>query len=252
MKLLKQNGFSTIEALLSSSILVLIVTAFMGAYIYGSESTTLAGQRDRAAFLAEEGLEASRNIRDENFSNLTNGTYGLTTTGNHWNLSGSSDTTDIFTRSITISTVDVNRKQIVSTVTWQQNPQRTGSVSLTSYLTNWKAGVSPPAICNDYAISQGYIAGTCRQNEQQCTNNGEIHLANGDAFCTGGLSADTCCGQPVTPTTCAWYCQNLGSYTTGTCRQNFQQCTHNGETYESSGNQYCTGGQSADTCCCLP
>ncbi len=134
-------GFSTIEALLSASILVLIVTAFMGAFIYGSQSTALAGQRTRAAFLAEEGLEASRNIRDAAFSNLSDGTKGLTISGNQWIFSGSSDTTDSFyTRQITISTVngDSNRKQIVSTITWQQNNQRTGSVNLTTYLTNWK------------------------------------------------------------------------------------------------------------------
>ena len=38
--------------------------------------------RARAATLADEGLEAVRNIRDANFSNLTDGTFGLTTTGN--------------------------------------------------------------------------------------------------------------------------------------------------------------------------
>lgn len=139
MKLFKQKGFSTIEALLASSILVLIVTAFMGAFIYGSESTALAGQRIRAAFLAEEGLEASRNIRDASFSNLSDGTNGLAISGNQWTFSGSSDTTDSFyTRQITISTAGTNRKQVVSTVTWQQNNQRTGNVSLTTYLTNWK------------------------------------------------------------------------------------------------------------------
>lgn len=244
------RGFSTIEVLLSSSILILIVTAFMGAYIYGSESTALAGQRARAAFLAEEGLEASRNIRDENFSNLTNGTFGLATTGNQWNLSGSSDITDIFTRAITISTIDANRKQVTSAVTWQQNPQRTGSVSLTSYLTNWKAGVSPPATCNDYAISQGYIAGTCRQNANQCTNNGETYLATGDALCTGGPSADTCCGQPTAPTTCAGYCQSL-NYSNGTCRKGVPQCNANGETNEHGGNSLCQQAEGG-TCCCLP
>ena len=87
-----------------------------------SKSTALAGQRARAATLADEGLEAVRNIRDANFSNLTDGTFGLTTTGNQWNLSGASDTSDIFSRAITISTVDANRKSITSSITWQQNP----------------------------------------------------------------------------------------------------------------------------------
>ncbi len=194
---MNSKGFSIIEVLLAVSILVLIVTAFMGAFIYGSESTALAGQRARATFLAEEGLEASRNIRDASFSNLADGTKGLAILGNQWIFSGSSDTTDDFyTRQITISTIDSNRKQLVSNVSWQQNNQRTGSVSLTTYLTNWR---------NATLVSS-------------CTN----------------------------------YCQTIGSYTLGTCRANTQQCTNNGETYESGGDIYCTGGGGADTCCCAP
>jgi hypothetical protein len=53
--------------------------------------------------------------------------------------------------------------------------------------------------------------------------------------------------------TCAAYCQGLGSgYSTGSCRGNTQQCSNNGEIYESAGDSYCIDGPSADTCCCLP
>lgn len=191
------KGFSTIEVLLSSSILILIVTALMGAYVYGSESTTLAGQRARAAFLAEEGLEASRNIRDANFSNLTDGAKGLAVSGNQWIFSGSSDTTDgFYTRQITISTAGTDRKQVVSTVTWQQNNQRTGSVSLTTNLTNWRNTTSISS-CTIYCQSVGsYSLGTCRANSQQCINNSETYESGGDSLCTGGLSEDTCCCKP--------------------------------------------------------
>src|SRR3989344_2787064 len=85
-----QAGFSLVEVILSTSVFVLLVTALVGAYLYGQESTALAGNRARAALLAEEGLEAARNIRDAGFPNLTDGAYGLTTTSNQWNLSGSS------------------------------------------------------------------------------------------------------------------------------------------------------------------
>lgn len=145
-----KNGFSTVEALLASSILALIVTVFIGAYIYGSESTALAGQRARATFLAEEGLEAARNIRDASFANLSNGNKGLAISGNQWNFSGTSDVTDgFYTRQLTFSSIDSKRKQVISTVTWQQNGQRTGSVSLTSYLNNWRGtarGAAPSLI----------------------------------------------------------------------------------------------------------
>lgn len=57
--------------------------------------------------------------------------------------------------------------------------------------------------------------------------------------------------SPTSPTTCAQYCQGL-TYSNGTCRANSNQCTVNGETYESGGDIYCTGGFSADSCCCNP
>lgn len=158
MKKELQSGFSLVEALLSIAIFGLIVTAFVGSIIFGQQSTLLAGNRARAVFIAEEGLEAVRNIRDPDFANLTNGTFGLATTGNQWTLSGTSNTIDIFTRQVQIQTVDADRKRIISTVTWQQNPQRTGSVTLETYLTNWiKAvgGWSSPTVEASFNFDAG-------------------------------------------------------------------------------------------------
>ncbi len=131
------RGFSLVEVILASALFALFVTALVGAYLYGQESTALAGNRARATMLAEEGLEATRNIRDAAYTNLVDGTWGLTTTSNQWNLFGASDTNDLFTRQVTLSAVDANRKNATSTITWQQNPQRTGSVSLVTRFTNW-------------------------------------------------------------------------------------------------------------------
>jgi Tfp pilus assembly protein PilV len=133
-----QKGFSLVEALLASALLSIVVTTFTLAIIYGQESTVVAGGISRATLLAQEGLEATRNIRDESFSNLFDGSYGLAVSNNQWVFSGNSDTTDGFVRQISISTVDDNRKLITSTVTWQQTPQRAGNIVLTTYLNNWR------------------------------------------------------------------------------------------------------------------
>jgi Tfp pilus assembly protein PilV len=131
------RGFLVIEVLLASSLLIIAITAFVGAIIYSQESTAIAGGISRASFLAQEGIEAVRNIRDESFGNLSDGSYGLLVSGNQWILSGSSDTTDGYVRQINIGTIDADRKQITSTITWQQTAQRPGSVVLTTVLTNW-------------------------------------------------------------------------------------------------------------------
>ena len=134
---IKQSGFSLVEVILASSIFVLFVTALVGTLLYGVESTALAGNRAQAVLLAEEGLEAIRNIRDDDFSNISDGTYGLAIAGGVWIMTGSSDATGIFTRAINISSIDANRKHVTSTVSWQQNAQRNGLVSLVTYITNW-------------------------------------------------------------------------------------------------------------------
>lgn len=198
---IRESGFSLIEVLLAVAVFSLLLTAFAGIFASGGQSSMLAGQRARAVFLAEEGLEAARNIRDENFSNLSNGTHGLSASGSQWSFSGTSDTTDIFTREIVISSVDAKRKQVTSRVAWQQNPQRAGSVSLVSYLTNWKAsaGGGTPASCAEYcqSLPAGYVDGACRQNIQQCAIDGETYEVGGDPICVtsfpGDPSRDTCC-----------------------------------------------------------
>lgn len=193
------KGFSLIEVLLSSFLFALLVTAFVGAYIYGQDSTSTAGRRARAAYIAQEGLEAVRSIRDSAFSNLVDGTYGLVISSNQWILSGSSDITDIFTRQVTISTVDANRKQVSCNVNWRQNPQRMGNISLVTYLTNWQAPVSLND-CNSYCtgLGFGYTEGACVVDIPSCSASGGTNEPGGNQYCTVG-NLNTCCCSAVPP-----------------------------------------------------
>lgn len=147
---IREHGFSLIEVVLSSAVFALLVTALLGAYLYGEESTMTAGSRARAVFLAEEGLEATRSIRDNSYSSLAAGTYGLAINSGVWEFSGSSDINGIFTRNIVVSSVDADRQLVTSNISWQQNQARSGNVSLATRLTNWKdtAGAS---VCSDQA-----------------------------------------------------------------------------------------------------
>jgi len=131
-----QTGISLVEVLLAVLLFGLMVTAITGALLYGRTSTNMSGNRQRANMLAEEGVEAVRNVRDASYSNLTDGTFGLTKTSNQWALSGSSDTTDAFTRQTVVSSTGTNRKLITSTVSWPQGAG-TAQTSVTTELTNW-------------------------------------------------------------------------------------------------------------------
>jgi len=138
------RGFSLIESILASALFGLIVTGMVGPLIYSPESVELSGRRNRATFLAAEGLQAAQNIRDQDFSLLSDGPHGLAISGNQWVLSGTSDSTDDFTRVLTITTLEANAKKVTSTVTWQQTAQRSGTVSLKTHLYNWRTSTAAP------------------------------------------------------------------------------------------------------------
>ena len=152
----KKSGFALLEVILSAALFLIITSFAVQAFLYGEEATTLSEKRQRASLYAEEGLEAVRNIRDLNFSNLVvGGPYGISTSTGNWTISGTSNTDGEFTRRIFIGSNGINRLVATSTVDWNQNAQRDGSLSLVTYITNWaKSGIgnwSLPEVETGYA-----------------------------------------------------------------------------------------------------
>lgn len=143
--LTNKRAFALIDVILGASLFLIIVTFAVPALLYGQESTRLSGQRQRAVVYAEEGLEALRNLRDANFSNLSiGGPYGLATSSGVWSLNGTSTTDGEFTRQILIGNLGTDRLIATSTVTWRQNEQRSNSISLSTYFTNWEKTLNMP------------------------------------------------------------------------------------------------------------
>lgn len=137
IKVEHKSGASLVELIMAMTIFSIVVFALITSIIYGIESVALSGDRIRAALLAEEGLEAARNIKDADFANLSNGTYGIAQSGGEWIFSGTSDVTDKFSREIDFVSLNDSTFEVVSTVTWTQSVLRGGEVSLVSRLTNW-------------------------------------------------------------------------------------------------------------------
>jgi len=145
LSLTNKRAFALIDVILGASLFLIIVTFAVPALLYGQESTRLSGQRQRAVVYAEEGLEALRNLRDANFSNLSiGGPYGLATSSGVWSLNGTSTTDGEFTRQILIGNLGTDRLIATSTVTWRQNEQRSNSISLSTYFTNWEKTLNMP------------------------------------------------------------------------------------------------------------
>lgn len=119
----KGGGFMVVEILIAVSIItafVLVAMTVAEKSIYVSRQALHATQ---AAFLLEEGAEAVRISRDNNWTNISSLSVGVnyypTFSGGTWILSSTPNTVGIFTR--TVSIVNVNRdnttKDISSTGT---------------------------------------------------------------------------------------------------------------------------------------
>jgi len=149
---LNRCGQSIIEIIVAVGIFTLIASSIVILYL-GSHSTNLRDtERLQADMYLQQGMEATRSIRDYNFSNLTNGTHGLTDINTYWEFSGSSNTFGQFTRSITVAdvqrnsscvivdsggTIDNNSKKVTVTVTWDLEGGNSTSISTMEYLNKW-------------------------------------------------------------------------------------------------------------------
>jgi type II secretory pathway pseudopilin PulG len=143
----KERGQSLIELMVALGIFILIVGSLAIFILEGYVSGRLAQEKTVANFLAEEGLEAARSIRDNKWSSLKNGNYGLEISGDkNWVFSGiSEDLSSQFkqgaTRTITIEDAGVCRKKITSRVGWEFTGNIYQDVELITYLTNWEASL---------------------------------------------------------------------------------------------------------------
>lgn len=132
-----RQGFSLVEVIIASAILSIIVGYAATGLVRSHGYLTNSGNKYRAEVLAEEGLEAARNIRDNSFANLADGTYGISSSGSAYSFSGSQDTKDIFTRKVYVSTINSKTKEIKSEIKWTDSGGNQ-TISLSDQLTDWR------------------------------------------------------------------------------------------------------------------
>lgn len=148
-KNIKNKGFMTVEILVAVSIITVSILAAMAVAQKSVYVSRQAFHTAQAGFLLEEGAEAMRIIRDNNWTNISSLTVGadyyLVFSGGTWILSAIPNTVDIFTRAVSVSnvnrddttkdivssggTLDDGTKLITVTVSWQE-----GGVTITKTL----------------------------------------------------------------------------------------------------------------------
>ncbi|MBI4133381.1 hypothetical protein HY478_02085 [Candidatus Uhrbacteria bacterium] len=143
------RGQTLAEIVIAMGLFVLAISFTLG--LLRSQLTNLEVVRGttRAANRAEEGIEATRSIRDRSWSLLTAGAHGLSLIGDTWNFVGTSDSADGLTRTVTIAPRSINEQYVTSTVTWDIAPGRSRSLSVGTILSNWR-NIIVPTLSGDW------------------------------------------------------------------------------------------------------
>jgi type II secretory pathway pseudopilin PulG len=109
MKIFQNRGFMIVEILIAISIITVVILAMMVVAQKSIYVSRQAVDATEATFLLEEGAEAVRILRDNNWTNIS----GLTASANYyplfaggtWTLSSTPNTVDIFTRKVSVAAV---------------------------------------------------------------------------------------------------------------------------------------------------
>lgn len=136
------KGETLFEILLSIALLAILAT---GLFALLSSQLISQGRDENSTMalsLAEEGLLATRAIRDASWTAAASGTHGVLLSGGTWSFSDSEDVTDeLYHRTVTVSVVSDTQKQVVSKVTWLAHGNTQQSVQLTSVITDWRNAI---------------------------------------------------------------------------------------------------------------
>jgi hypothetical protein len=134
-----RGGASSVEVLLGIVIIAMASVAAFGLLATTLAAATVREQTDRAQLVAEEGLEAVKQIRGVDFQSLLPGTFGLARVGGSWAFSGSEDTSDgLYRRRVTVATVDDDTRDVSVVVDWTAGG-RNHSLRRDARLTDWYA-----------------------------------------------------------------------------------------------------------------
>ncbi|MEK9152152.1 MAG: hypothetical protein AAB692_02200, partial [Patescibacteria group bacterium] len=85
-------GATILEALLAIAVFGVLAAGTLTFVVSAIGGPGLPAERERAIFLADEGLAAARSIRNDGWTGLTAGAHGIAQSGGKWIFSGPSDT----------------------------------------------------------------------------------------------------------------------------------------------------------------
>jgi len=139
-----KKGLSIVELLIAITVFGMVAAAIIILILNVYSNIQQNKEESLAIFLAEEGLEAARAVRDNDWDVLTIGEHGLIISGNNWVFQGTeediSDRLRQGERKIIVQDIDSDpdKRKVTSQITWEISETQSRNVSLITYLTNWQ------------------------------------------------------------------------------------------------------------------
>ncbi|MDP6561796.1 MAG: hypothetical protein QF793_02625 [Candidatus Peribacteraceae bacterium] len=132
-------GVLFLDALIGVAVFSIVVSGVIYAMLFSQQGMLKSGDRIRAVFLNQKTIAAVRAVRDDDFANLTEGTFGASlNTSGAWELTGTGVTTeDGYTTSVTITSLSADRFSAVANTSWDFGVSSSGSSSLITEVTDW-------------------------------------------------------------------------------------------------------------------
>ncbi len=161
----KLKAFTLIEVLLAIVIFTISSIAVVSLSIDTLNRDVKTELSNEALHYAQEGIEATRAIRSENYWDLVTGEYGLSFVGDTWSFTSAPEVIDAFyERTIFIEdvyrdgsnniaatgTLDPNTKKIRSVVSWSARGILPKQTELDTYLSNWTGDSWLQETCTDW------------------------------------------------------------------------------------------------------
>lgn len=139
-----RSGFLLVDILLGVAVFAIIIGALTSGLAFSHREVLGSGDRVRAAYVAEQSLEAVRSIRDQDFAALTEGTHGLTIQDGLWTLSGTGSVTEAgYNTAVSLANATDDRIAVTVNVSWNFGANRSGNLELHGEVGNWRQTVTP-------------------------------------------------------------------------------------------------------------
>ena len=132
----KNKGFTLVETLVAISIFTMSILGLLSILASGISDTGYAKKKVVAGYLAQEGIEHARNIRDTHvLYDVSSGWNNFKSDSSVINYPSPSDYSNFY-RAITIGAIGTDQVKITSTVSWAQGSGNY-SITFSENLFNW-------------------------------------------------------------------------------------------------------------------